>query len=138
MTGERLTRGILAGLAGGIVFGGMMQMMGSIPMIASMVGSSSVFVGWVIHVIISAVFGAGYAILFSNFRQAWLGGLIYGVIAWVVGALLIMPAILGMGLFMINQMTLLSLMGHMIYGLVLGLVWGALAKSERARATAHQ
>jgi hypothetical protein len=38
--------------------------------------------------------------------------------------MLLMPARLGMELFVINAMTLQSLAGHLMYGLVLGLVLG--------------
>jgi hypothetical protein len=47
----------------------------------------------------------------------------YGLVWWVLGPLLIMPARLGMDLFIFNAMTRQSLMGHLVYGLVLGLVY---------------
>jgi hypothetical protein len=45
----------------------------------------------------------------------------------VLGPLLIMPAMLGMPLVQINSMTLMSLVGHLIYGAVAGAgyVWYA-------------
>lgn len=124
MEGRRISAAVSAGLAGGLVFGMMMHMMGMLPMIAMMAGSESAAVGWVIHLIISAVIGFGYGVVFHARRPPWLYGLIYGAIWWVLGPLLIMPAMLGIGLFMINGMTLLSLMGHLSYGLILGLVYG--------------
>jgi len=54
---------------------------------------------------------------------AGLIGLGYGLVWWVLGPLVIMPARLGMGLFMFNKTTWQSLMGHLIYGLVLGVVY---------------
>ena len=40
----RIKRGVYGGVAGGVVFGGMMGMMGMLTMIGSMVGSSSAWV----------------------------------------------------------------------------------------------
>lgn len=48
-------------------------------------------------------------------------GIGYGVVWWILGPLLIMPAVMGMGVFMVNVMTLQSLLGHLLFGLVLGL-----------------
>ena len=55
--------------------------------------------------------------------NAVLGGLIYGVIWWVLGALVLMPALLGMSenIFVIGQMQWMSLLGHIIFGVVLAL-----------------
>jgi hypothetical protein len=41
--------GVLAGVAGGIVFGMLMAMMGMLPMIAQLVGSDSAVVGGIVH-----------------------------------------------------------------------------------------
>lgn len=46
----------------------------------------------------------------------------YGVFWWVLGALILMPLMLGMPLFVVDTMALFSLMGHLAYGLILGLV----------------
>jgi hypothetical protein len=54
-------------------------------------------------------------------------GLGYGVVWWVLGGLLIMPAWLGMGVFMFNTMAWMSLLGHLIYGLLLGVVYALVA-----------
>ncbi|WP_219419018.1 DUF1440 domain-containing protein [Pseudonocardia nigra] len=113
--------GIAAGLAGGIIFGIMMTMMGMMSTIAMMVGSSSVAVGWLVHLVISA----GYGVLFALIVPAGLGvgatlgaGAVYGIVLWVIGPLLIMPAMMGMPLFMFNTTAMMSLLGHIIYGLV--------------------
>lgn len=113
--------GIAAGLAGGIVFGAMMAMMSMIGMIAMLVGSSSVAVGWLVHLVISAGFGVVFGLLVpARFGVgATLGaGAGYGVALWVVGPLLAMPAMMGMPLFMLNTTAMMSLIGHIVYGLV--------------------
>ncbi len=124
--GTRALAGVLGGLAGGIVFGLMMAMMGMLPMLASMVGSSSAWVGFAVHLMISVAIGLGLTLLFGNWLLAGYGrgalvGLAYGAIWWVLGPLLMMPLMLGMPLFTLDTAALLSLMGHLIYGTILGL-----------------
>lgn len=123
----RLAAGVAGGIAGGIMFGILMQMMGMLPMVAMLVGSESVAVGWLVHLAISAFIGAIYALLSArwatNLATAAGIGAGYGLVWWVLGALLLMPATLGMPLFTLNTMAWQSLMGHLIYGLILGVVY---------------
>lgn len=125
--------GIAGGLAGGVVFGVLMQMMDMIPMVAMLAGSKSMAVGWLVHLAISAFIGATFAILFARLAtspiSAALFGMGYGVVWWVLGALLIMPWKLGMNdmIFQIGTMQWQSLGGHLLYGLLLGLTFGLLA-----------
>lgn len=121
---NRLINGALAGLAGGLVFGAMMAMMGMMAMIAGLAGSDSAAVGFVIHLVISAFIGATFGLLLGNrvdgTTTALGWGALYGFVWWILGPLLIMPAMMGMPLFMINGMTMMSLVGHLIYGAVTG------------------
>lgn len=125
-----IARGAAGGLAGGMVFGMLMQMMGMIGMIAMMVGSDSVVVGWLVHLAISAFIGATFALLLgsrvSGFGAGLLYGVGYGIVWWVLGGLIAMPAALGMPVFQLNVTSLMSLMGHMLFGAVLGLTLAAL------------
>jgi hypothetical protein len=122
----RVVAGIVGGLAGGVVFGIMMQAWGMMPMVAMLVKSESVGVGWLVHLFNSAVFGAIFAVLVGRWATAVLPaaviGLVYGVVWWVLGALLIMPAWLGMNamIFDLNTTAWRSLGGHLVYGLLLG------------------
>jgi hypothetical protein len=132
----RLVAGVVGGLVGGVVFGVLMQLTGMIPMVAMLVGSESVAVGWLVHLFNSALFGAIYAALLGRWADR-LGtgaglGMAYGVIWWVLGALLIMPVWLGMPAFVFNAMAWQSLMGHLIYGLLLGVVY-ALVRPRLSR-----
>jgi uncharacterized membrane protein YagU involved in acid resistance len=114
--------GIVAGLAGGIVFGILMAMMGMMSTIAMLVGSSSAGVGWLVHLVISAFYGALFALIVPTTGVgALLGagaGAVYGIVLWLIGPLLIMPAMMGMPLFMFNTAAMMSLVGHLMYGLV--------------------
>lgn len=131
----RLAAGVVGGLVGGVMFGILMQMMDMIPMVAMLVDSTSVAVGWLVHLAISAFIGASFAVLLGRLASGWASGaglgMAYGVVWWVLGALLLMPARLGMDVFVLNKIAWQSLMGHLIYGLLLGLVFAALTQRER-------
>jgi hypothetical protein len=131
---HRAVYGVIGGLAGGVVFGLLMQMMGMIEMVAQLMGSDSIPVGWVVHLAISSFIGASFAILFGSLAKtllpAGLFGMAYGVVWWILGALLIMPARLGMPVFEFNTTAWQSLMGHLLFGLVLGLVFSVLVRRD--------
>lgn len=124
--GRRVAAGATGGIAGGLVFGALMAMMGMLPMIAMMVGSDSAAVGFGIHLMISIVVGWGLTVPFGSLLHSYgrsaLIGLGYGALWWVLGPLVIMPAVLGMPMFMIDTAAVWSLVGHLAYGVVLALV----------------
>lgn len=130
----------MSGLAGGAVFGMLMAMMGMLKMIAGMVGSSSPVVGFLIHMGISAIIGAGFGLAFDRFAtsrgKATIAGLLYGFIWWLLGPLTLMPLMMGMGLgsqwnATAVASTMPSLMGHLVYGAILGFIYFHLAGRER-------
>ena len=126
LLGRHILAGVIGGLAGGVVFGMLMAMMGLLPMLASIVGSSSPWVGFAMHLMISIVIGLGLTVLFGNrlltgYGRGVLAGLAYGALWWVLGPLVMMPLMLGMPVFILDLTALLSLMGHLIYGAILGL-----------------
>lgn len=126
--------GAIAGLAGGVVFGMMMGMMGMLPMVGMLVRQDNALVGLVVHLLISAFIGAVYGIAAAQLPQGWvaalIGGMVNGVIWWVLGALILMPLGLGMTqmILVIGQTQWLSLMGHLIYGVITALVYLPLSK----------
>jgi uncharacterized membrane protein YagU involved in acid resistance len=129
-----VTSGAIAGLAGGAVFGMLMGMMGMLPMVGMLVRQENAVVGFIVHLLISAFIGAVYGLVAGRFPNnattAIIGGIANGVVWWVLGALILMPLMLGMTqmVFVIGQAQWLSLMGHIIYGLVTAFVFIPLAK----------
>ena len=134
--GRRATAGLLGGLAGGVVFGVLMAMMGMFTTIAMMMGSTSPLVGVVVHLMISIVYGLVLTLFFARFLNSYgrasVAGLVYGVILWVVGPLLIMPLMLGMSVFGFSAAVMMSLMGHVVYGVLLALVAVRVLKTAKA------
>jgi len=133
------TNGAIAGVGGGIVFGMLMAMMGMLPMVAMLVGSSSVAVGFIVHLVISAAIGVDYglAVHFLNRGGVSLtggrviaAGVVNGVVWWVLGALVLMPLMLGMSgmVFKVGPDQWWSLMGHIIFGVVTALILPRLGK----------
>jgi uncharacterized membrane protein YagU involved in acid resistance len=133
---HRATYGAVGGLVGGVIFGLLMQAMDMIPMVAQLVGSTSSAVGWLIHLAISAFIGVSFAVLLgqaaSTLARAAVLGLGYGMLWWVLGALLLMPARLGMPVFELSTTAWQSLMGHVMFGLALGVVYGQLSRRDHA------
>lgn len=131
-TKKLIQAGLLGGVAGGLLFGAMMGMMGMLPMIASMVGSSLHLVGFAIHMMMSVGIGLGFVLLvgrrLGSFGQTLGLGVGYGAVWWVLGPLLMMPLIMGGQFFDLGPNNLLSLMGHIIYGVVLAFVARAVTK----------
>jgi uncharacterized membrane protein YagU involved in acid resistance len=133
---HRATYGAVGGLAGGVIFGLLMQTMDMIPMVAQLVGNTSSAVGWLVHLAISSFLGISFAVLLgpaaSTLVRAAALGVGYGVFWWVLGALLLMPARLGMPVFELSTTAWQSLMGHMMFGLALGLIYRQLSRRDHA------
>lgn len=132
---QRVIGGVVGGIAGGLVFGAMMALMGMLTMIAGVVGSESAVVGFLYHmfnsVVIGAIFGFIPGFWVHDYRSGALLGVIYGAAWWVLGPLILMPLMLGMGLGFAMAFTppiLMSLVGHLIFGLVTGLVYAGYAR----------
>ena len=137
---SRIGTGVVAGLIAGVVFGLIMQFstmptpdgmeVSSMLMVAKVVRSDSLVVGWLYHLVNSAVMGALFGWVLggklSSIGSGVLWGAIYGVFWWVLGGLILMPVLLGMPAFaslrdpMMRPVAWGSLMGHLIFGIVLG------------------
>ncbi|MBA4185083.1 MAG: hypothetical protein H0X49_13925 [Acidobacteria bacterium] len=143
---SRIVVGIVAGLIGGVVFGMMMQMMAApdgkpmMAMVAQVVRSESFVVGWLYHLFNSAVIGGIFGWLLGNRIGGYGAGLglgaLYGIVWWILGGLILMPLFLGMSPFaplmmeMMRPVAMGSLMGHIIFGLVLGVVFLVMSRSK--------
>jgi uncharacterized membrane protein YagU involved in acid resistance len=126
--------GGIAGLGGGVVFGMLMAMMGMLPMVAMLVGSQSAVVGFLVHMVISAGIGGFYGLIANRLPRTVgtgiVAGMVNGIVWWVLGALILMPLMLGMAAMVLKIGTdqWFSLMGHVIYGIVTGLLFIPVSK----------
>lgn len=138
MDSDKMKRGIIPGIIAGYVFlgyvgagvvpsadpeGGMMMGNGMLDMVGGMIGSGA-FIGFILHIIISAVIGAvytGFVIdrvdLGNPLMNIAVGGLIYGLIWWIVGGNIVMPIIAQADPLQLSIGP--SFYGHIIFGHVL-------------------
>jgi hypothetical protein len=78
---------------------------------------------------ISVAIGLFFAIVFGAMSGSYGGGALWGLVNgalwWVLGPIVLMPLMMGMGLqfgAMFSGPMLMSLMGHLLYGVVAGVV----------------
>jgi hypothetical protein len=115
--------GGLAGLVGGIVSSPVLLVTGILPKIAGLSTSFAGARGLLIHLVISALIGASYGLLFRNeassfgLGMAW--GWLFGLMWWYLGPLTLLPMLLT-GQIDWRPETASSLLpllpGHLIYG----------------------
>ncbi|MEF2548461.1 DUF6789 family protein [Aurantimonas sp. E1-2-R+4] len=133
-----LKNGFLAGFIATAVLSVMMVakgIMGVMPeldvaaMLSMMMGAP-VIVGWLAHFMIGTLaWGGGFAILYEVVPggSAVVKGIVFGVAAWLAMMIMVMP-IAGAGVFGMNfgiLAPMMTLVLHIVFGAVLGGVYGA-------------
>ena len=144
MNNEALRKGIVPGIIAGYIFlafigAGMVPVMdaegamsgmemgnGMLDMVGGMIGADA-FIGFILHIIISAVAGALYTAVFvdnvnlgSALVNIVVGGLIYGLIWWIVGGNIVGPAVSGGDVLQLSIDS--SFFGHIIFGHLLAFI----------------
>jgi hypothetical protein len=129
--------GMVAGLLATVVLSAFMLMkqamnvmpqMDMIGMISGMMNTSRAM-GWVVHFIVGTVlYGGVYGWLFAPLwpQGFWLSGAAIGVVGWLIASLAMMP-MAEKGIFGIRMGTMvpvMSLMMHVIFGALLGWIYG--------------
>jgi uncharacterized membrane protein YagU involved in acid resistance len=127
-----LVVGGLAGILGGWAFGQWMAQVNFFPLIAGLVNSDSRMVGVTLHLIFAVIIGASFGVLFQldvrGYGSSLGWGLAYGLFWWFVGPLTLLPLWQGNRLdWSYQRGTVLfgSLVGHIVYGLIAGLVYAS-------------
>jgi uncharacterized membrane protein YagU involved in acid resistance len=144
-----LLPGAVAGVVGGLVFGAAMLQTGELPTIASLVRATTVEAGFVVHMAIAALIGAGFGLIAwhqrTNAGEMLLWGLAYGAAWWLLGPLTLLPVILGFDVVWTLQTArdaFPSLLGHLWYGAATALAYTVLRRladgPEPPRADAGQ
>jgi uncharacterized membrane protein YagU involved in acid resistance len=148
---------IVAGVGGGLPFGLLMAWVmapapngGQIPlmgMVAMVVRSDSLLIGWLYHLFNSIVIGGCFGLLVGGYVTSYRAGLswgaLYGFGWWILGGLTLMPLLLGMPVFApvlmepMRPVALASLVGHLMYGVILGVSFVWLSRQLSGEAIAH-
>ena len=127
--------GAVAGLAGGVVFGAAMALLGSLPNVAQIARSDSPVVGFVVHMMIAALVGAGFGLLVAHQQvrasETLFWGLAYGAFWWFLGPQTLLPILTGQPLAWDLEgarQLFPSLVGHLFYGGVTAAVFVAIRR----------
>ncbi len=125
--------GGLAGLVGGWAFSAWFVQNNAFIIIAGIIGSDSSSVGVILHYIIAAIIGASFGLLFQRdvrgYGSSLCWGLAYGLFWWFLGPLTLQPILLHHSVnwsYQNGGVLFGSLIGHAVYGILLGLVYGFL------------
>lgn len=132
--GERNLRALLwgavASMTGGLLFSFVMYETGALPRVAALVGGESPALGFAVHLVISALIGMSYGILFrreaSGVGAGVVWGLVYGLVWWFLGHLTLFPVLLGKPFVWTTEaanLGLPSLIGHLGYGAATAIVF---------------
>jgi len=137
----RLQHGAAGGAVAGVVFGLLIQFaLDRMTAIGAMytLGDPSLSVGWIAHIAHSVLFGAFFAVLggprlvsfLDGYAAGAVSGLAYGAVLWAVNIVVLWPLWLGaVSLAAAPSAPYLAprpLVGHLVYGLLLGLAVTAL------------
>ncbi len=119
MNTDDMRRGVIPGIIAGYIF---LAYMGSgmQDMVGGMIGADA-FIGFILHIIISVVIGALYTGVFMQYVKLGdplvnivVGGLIFGLIWWIIGGNIIMPAVSGGDVLQLSIGP--NFYGHIIFG----------------------
>jgi uncharacterized membrane protein YagU involved in acid resistance len=136
---QSLGWGVVASLAGGLLFSLIMVAIGFLPTVAELVGGASPGLGFVVHMVISALIGMSFGLLLQyeapNLGSGVAWGLVYGLAWWFIGPLTLLPILLGGSLTWTTEAAgaaMPSLIGHLVYGAATALVFMLLQRRHQA------
>ncbi len=141
---------IVAGLVGTAVFSMVLALaprmgmpkMDIVGMLSTMFGKENRLLGWTMHAMMGIMFALIYGLLWSKgiLSPTWIGGAVFGAAHWlVVGMVMGMiplmhrgirsGKVMAPGMWMMNNGGMMAfmggLMGHVVYGIVVALVYAA-------------
>jgi uncharacterized membrane protein YagU involved in acid resistance len=133
---SKISKAIVAGLTGTLAMTAFMFMgplmgmpeMNIGEMLGGFMGIPTV-IGWMAHFMIGATLALGYAFLFEAHLPGskLVRGMLYGLLPWLMSQVIVNP-MMGAGIFASNTpspmlMVLGSLLGHLVYGIVVGILY---------------
>jgi uncharacterized membrane protein YagU involved in acid resistance len=108
---------------------------GSLIQIANLVGAQSAFAGFIVHLAIAIIVGISYGLLFRQEHHGYGASLVWATVYalwwWLLGAATLFPILLNQPVdWSLETVAGLypSLIGHLLYGVGLGLVFQFLAR----------
>ncbi len=140
-----LAAGAAAGLAGGVLLAASLRIQGMTSMVAGLVGlTSRTETLVVLQLLIAMVVGAGFGAIFRSQPHSYAtyvsGGLLYGLLWWILGPLTLTPLLLGRDPnWSLDDAAagFPSLIAHLLYGSVMGFFFHALTTAYGRRYPDH-
>jgi two-component system OmpR family sensor kinase len=154
---DRLQHGVGGGLVAGLAMGLLVQLvLGRMTAIGALytLGDPSLTVGWVAHLFHSVLFGALFAVAggpglveglaarspvgdsIEGYPAGLIGGLAFATALWTVNIVFVWPVWLGtvgLGGPSVPNLAVQPLVGHLVYGAILGVVVVSVRPSGRKR-----
>lgn len=140
--GPRAAAGAMGGIVGGLLFAAMLYGSlifgnpelagrGVLPALQALLGTGSSAVVFTAHIIMSVVFGLVFATFISprDSRASLVAGLVYGALVWLFAGFLATRILTSTPLVMDSD-AVFNLIGHLVYGLGLGVVYAAFSRLE--------
>lgn len=128
-----LFAGGVGGIVGGWAFGVWMSREGIFPLIAGLVRSTSPTIGGFLHFLIAVIIGITFGVLFQRdvrgYGSALGWGMAYGFFWWLLGELTLFSLLRGAPVdWSVTAVSagVGSMVGHVVYGLLLGLIYAIL------------
>ncbi len=135
-----LWSGAGAGLVGGFVLAASSHLQGKMSMAAGLTGLTSSHAALAVQLGIAVVLGAGFGAIFrhqpDSYATSITGGLLYGLLWWIVGPLTLSPLLHGMVPTWSLEDAVAGfpgLIAHLLYGGVMGVTFYMLAGAHARR-----
>lgn len=131
---DTIGRGIIAGFLATLTLSAMVDPMATVARTADVLPPTF---GWLLHFFVgSFVWGAAFAAVHGFLRgPSWLRGIVFGAAAWLVVMLAVMPltqaGLFGWSLGWATPVVMLAI--HLLYGVILGTLYGLLRSDEEVR-----
>lgn len=139
--GRHVAWAAVAGIVASIVIGFPMMAMGALEnMVAALVGSDSLLVGWMVHLAAGAVFGGALG-LFVWTRSLLKGiafGFVWGIVVGVLFAWLAVFTLLGLPISLAMPEAQNDLALHLLWGIVLGAVYAFALRATEPELTGER
>jgi hypothetical protein len=126
---------VVGGLAGGLLLGAILQVMGDVKDFAELVGGGTYSVAWTVLLCFAAFAGGLFGVLFGRWISRQLVsaigiGLIYGGLWGALAALLVVPLVLSRTMFAFEaNMPILG--AYVLFGIATGVVYAMAGPRRR-------
>lgn len=141
---EVATSGLVAGIGMGLI---MHFVMNAMPLVGALYGVPTVGAGWAVHLFHSVVFALLFAAVlwrpaFSEYGLYGIIGLgaLYGIVLELVAAGIVLPVwanAVGAAALPVPFLVPMGFVSHLVFGLLLGAVFGVMRTRERAKSAAN-